>query len=241
MAGPATIDRAEFLAHRWRYEAGQHVTILGRTGSGKTWLAYQLLARTAHPRLPAINLIMKPRDDTAAKFGADNGFRRVFAWPPVAAPLRSRPAGWNVWPRHQFDPDIDDRILWTTFRAAILDSYRRGNRILFADEVAGLQELRHPDENRGLKRELETVWARGRSMGTGVWAASQRPSWISSLAYSSADHLFLFYEPDARHRKRFDEIGGTDAKMISDVTANLHQHHAFYIRRSDQRHCVITP
>ncbi len=79
-------------------------------------------------------------------------------------------------------------------------------------------------------------------MGTGVWAASQRPAWISPLAYSSADHLFLAYEPDARTRQRFDEIGGIDdPRLVKDTTARLPLHHFLYIRREDQRRCIVGP
>ena len=59
-----SFPRDDFLSRRWRYRAGEHVTILGPTGSGKTYLGYQLLEKVATPKLPGIVLVMKPRDAT---------------------------------------------------------------------------------------------------------------------------------------------------------------------------------
>lgn len=243
----ATFSREEFLTRRWRYEPGQHVTILGRTGSGKTMLAHQLLARTARPELPVINLVAKPRDATALKFTRDNGLRTARSWPPLPR-LGAAGNGWTVWPNHVFIPDDDDRAHWEIFQAAILDAYKRGphgrirGRMVYIPDVTTLtRQLHHPEERRTLSREVETVWSKGRSMGCGLWADDQRPAWLSTLAYSSADHLFLAYEPDARYRKRFDEIGGVDPKEVSETVFRLPRFHFLYIRRADQARCVIQP
>lgn len=230
------VDRDEFLASRWAYRAGEHVTILGPTDSGKTHLAYQLLARSATPRLPALVLVMKPRDPVVRDFTRDMGFTTTTAWPPPPHRLWWRkPPGYTVWPRHTFDPERDDQLLETVFRAAVTDSYKRGNRIIFADEMAGLvADLK-------MERQMNGVWTRGRTMGCGVWAASQRPAHIPQHAYNAASHLFLFHDPDARARDRYAEIGGIDPNEVKAVTANLPEYHCLYIRRKGQVRCVIGP
>ena len=230
-----TIPRDEFLAQRWRYRAGEHVTILGPTDCGKTHLAFQLLGATARPGLPAMNLVMKPRDDTVVSWGRTLGFRRHVDWPPPFNPLRRNPSGWNVWPKHTFNPAYDDWVLENVFRRSILDSYKRGQRIIFADEAAGLVN----DLNLG--RELKAVWMRGRSMGTGMWASSQRPVEIPLHAYSQAAHLFLAYDPDKRTRDRYDEIGGIDPKVVAGAVLKLPKWHFLYLRRDGQRIAVIEP
>lgn len=230
-----TIPRNEFLTQRFSYHTGEHVTVLGPTGSGKTHLAYQLLAAAARPSRPALILVMKPRDRTATDWSQTLGMRTVRTWPIPRVPFRAPPAGWTVWPRHTFDPEVDDAHLHSVFRAAILDSYKRGSRIIFADEVAGLAaEL-------GLQRELKAVWMRGRSMGTGMWAASQRPVDVPLHAYSQAEHLFLANEPDLRGRQRYDEIGGLDPGLIRDRVARLNEFEFLYIRRTGRRICVVGP
>lgn len=228
------MSREEFLTEGWEYETGQHVTIIGPTGSGKTWLAYQLLDETCTPEVPGLVLVMKPRDGTVTKWSKSAGFVIVRNWPVGMSPFRpKRPRGYVLWPRHSFDPDRDFNTQYTIFRRAILDSYKKGDRILFGDEVFSLaEELKLSDE-------LVTVWSKGRSMGCGLWVATQKPTHIPLWAYSQAEHLFLHNDPDARARKRFDEIGGVDPKVVDLTVQSLAKHEWLYIRRTDGAMCIV--
>lgn len=233
MTTPIRLERVEFLTDFWDYRAGHMVTILGPTGCGKTVWSYQLLDAACSEKLPAVSLVMKPKDVEAARWNKALGLRTVRQWPPLPSIWKPRkPRGWCLWPKHTFDPDKDDELLYREFRKAILDSYRRGNRILFGDEVYGLCEL-------GLEKELKAVWSRGRAMGTGLWAASQRPSHIPLLAYSSAEHLFLFRDPDKRTRDRFKEIGGVDPDIVGSAVFSLAPYECLYIKRTGGEMCII--
>lgn len=230
--GVVTFERDEFLKNRWRYRPGEHVTILGPTGSGKTWLTHQLLEYTAKPTLPVITLAMKPRDATTEKFTKLLNFRKVTSWPPMPNPFRARPAGYTLWPKHTFDPDTDDENLYRHFRSAILDSYKRGDRIIYGDELLGLTDL-------GLEREMRAIWTRGRSMGTAMWGSTQKPTHIPLWAYNQAEHLFLAYDPDRRSQDRFDEIGGVDPGLIRSTVNRLDKHQFVYVRRDGPAICII--
>ena len=155
----AKFTRDEFLNSRWQYKAGEHVTMIAPTQHGKTTLAFQLIEQSATQKVPAVTLVMKPRDRTVTKWQKRLGHRLVRNWPPFRTPWGQVPTGYMLWPRHTFDPDQDDSVMYTQFRRCILDSYKKGNRILYGDEIYGLaQEL-------GLTRELVAVWTRGASMG----------------------------------------------------------------------------
>lgn len=238
MARVASFPREEFIRSRFRYRPGEHVTFLGPTGAGKTTLAMQLLDAVARPELPAVNLVMKPRDETARKFTKTAGFKTVRGWPAVKVPFVQKPRGYTVWPKHAFDPDIDDPRHSELFRRVILDSYKRGDRILFGDELYSLaNEL-------GLARPLVTVWTKGRSMDCGLWGASQRPTHIPLWAYSQAHHLFLHHDPDERARDRYKEIGGVNPDLVKEILARLPKFHWLYLRRDDgagARLCVVEP
>jgi energy-coupling factor transporter ATP-binding protein EcfA2 len=224
-----TISRQEFLTDRWDYRAGGHVTILGPTDCGKTTLAYQLLDGAKLPKVKGIILVMKPRDETAKAWSRALNYRIVRSWPP----LRPSETGWTLWPRHSFNIERDDTLLRTEFQKALQEAYRKGNRIVFADEVYGLvAEL-------GLTTELRAIWTRGRSMGTGLWAASQRPTHIPTWAYDQAAHLFLFHDPDKRCRERFSEIGGVNPHIVADTVLRLEQYQCLYIRRRGNVMCII--
>lgn len=227
------LDRAEFIDERFRYRPGEHVSFIGPTGSGKTHLAYQLLDSVASPQLPAVVLVIKPRDATADKWNKKLGFKRVRHWPPAPPLMGAKPRGWTLWPRHTFDPDADEALLHSQMRRAILDSYKKGDRILLADEAYSLSEELH------LKKELITVWSKGRSMGCGLWAATQKPTHVPLWLYNQAEHLFLANDPDKRSRDRFSEIGGIDPDLVRDAVQQLGKHQWLYIRRDGPAVCVV--
>jgi hypothetical protein len=115
----------------------------------------------------------------------------------------------------------------------MLDCYKRGNRIVFCDEAYGLSN------ELGLNRELVTLWTRGRSMRTGIWAASQKPTHIPLHAYNQAEHLFLANDPDKRARDRFSEIGGVDPDLLKATVPQLEKHEWLYVRRDGPVMCVV--
>lgn len=225
--------RDVFLDQVWDYEPGEHVTILGKTGSGKTYLAQQLLQRTASPELPAVCLVLKARDKTVDQWRKKVEYKKVTFWSqPVTKWHPKQPDGYVVWPRHSFKTGIDDLNHYRVFEHAIMDNYRRGGRIIFADEATGLQRI-------GLTPEMETVWERGRAHEAGLWVTSQRPTFISSHAYTQASHVFLGMIKDKRARDRFGEISGLDRNLVSQVVGSLADKEWLYIRQEDSTMCII--
>jgi energy-coupling factor transporter ATP-binding protein EcfA2 len=230
----SSFTREEFLARRFRYKPGEHVTFVGPTQNGKTTLAFALLERVLRPpKHQAVALVMKPRDGRASQLIKHAEFRMVRRWPPPPRPWES-PPGWALWPKATGEIRRDNVLLEEQFRHAINDNYSRGDRILFADETYGLTRL-------GLGEELDAVWTRGSGMGAALWAASQRPRGISLNAYSQAEHVFLSFTPDKQDRDRYAEIGGVDPDVVKSVTAQLDSYHWLYVRRTGRVMCVVEP
>lgn len=232
--GILRIPRDSFIADRWDYKPGEHVSWIGYTGSGKTTFMRQLLRVSATPKLPAVVLAVKPRDENMVKLGREVTLKTTRSWPPVSIGWEGRHNGYVLWPRHTFDPDVDEAAHRKVFRTAILDSYRRGKRILVADECLTItQELNLP-------RELVTVWTKGRVMKCGLWAGTQKPSHVPLWMYSQAQHLFVTADPDRRARKRLAEIGGgIDPALIEECMRHLGPYEWIYVRPKDRRVCIV--
>lgn len=233
------LDREDFVDNYWDYRSGEHVTFIGRTGSGKTTLANQLLAATAHPKLPAAVLVMKPRDLTVKAFQKTTGYVKVASWPPVRSLWRpAKPSGYIVWPRHNFrDPVATNYNHAELFAKVMMDCYKRGNYIVFGDELYSLSE------ELKLDPELICLWTKGRSMGTGLWGATQKPTHVPLWAYNQASHMFLAFEHEKRARDRFGEIGGVDPDLVKRAVLTLDDHEWLYIHQKGRSSevCIIGP
>lgn len=234
---PPEIPVDEFVTQWWQYGKGEHVSLFGPTGVGKTTLAFKLMtvARHDHPVLRAVALVMKPDkgprykgrnatgDETIQRLTKAYGGRTTRVWPPLSMPWHREPTLWAYWPRHDDDPDIVSAQQSVLFRRCIVGEYRTGASILFADEVMSLnEELRLGDT-------LNIVWTKGRSMECGLWGATQRPAFVPRNMYSQASHLFLWSENDHEARKRYGEIGRVNPKRITAILDRLTKFQCLYL------------
>lgn len=200
--------RASFLQ-------GQHVTIVGTTGSGKTTLARQLL-----PIRDYVTVMATKARDTSLytplermgyvvtdTFDADDTDEpRVIFRPKLDAPTRTA---------------RDEQA--EAFREALIDVFNTGGWAIYADEV------RYLTQYLGLATEMELLWLQGRSLGVSLIVSTQRPVSIPLLAFDQADHLFLFRNTDRQNVQRMSEFTGADVDLARYVIPRLPLHEALYV------------
>lgn len=196
---------------RMEWQQGEHVTLVGTTGQGKTTL-------TEHLLLPKRDYVMvlrtKRRDSSLDSFPnfhkaeiPQTWMKRVMVTPP--------------WPKEAERLFAAQR---TVFKRALNDAYRSGGWCIVADEV------RYLTDQLKLKSLMELLWLQGRSLGVSIVASTQRPRHIPLEAYDMATHLFFWRETDKANVARVAEIsGGIDTNAIMDRLPHLPQYQFLYV------------
>lgn len=200
---------------RLRWSQGEHVTLLGPTGTGKTTLALDLLDE----RKWVVVFGTKPRDRTLDKLVSDRGYHVIREWPPPPAPHGDRVILW---------PDMRDMAgiyqQQEQFAEAMGSIYRRGAWCVYLDE------LRYLTETLKLAAYAEMLWQQGRSLGVSVVAGTQRPARVPLTAYDQATHLFLWRDSDKRNLDRLADLSGDlDRDLIRRVVLGLEDHECCYV------------
>lgn len=208
-----------FLA-QFLFLQGEHVTLIGPTGCGKTTAALSVLPRRKYRCVIAT----KPRDPLINELRRE-GYGVVRSWPPP-----DYLTSVVFWP--QISKLGDTSTQRREIQAMLARTYRQGGWCLYADE------LRYLTQTLGLRRECEQVWLQGRSLKLSFVVATQRPSWVPLEAFDQATHLFLWRETDRRNLARLGDIGGVDTDLIRYVVPNLPKHDFLYINTRDGSLCV---
>jgi hypothetical protein len=112
----------------------------------------------------------------------------------------------------------------------MFECYAGGNVTVYIDESYGVT-----DPGSKPSRNLTSLWTRGRELGVGAWASSQRPSWVPLFEISEADHLFTFRLSLEEDRRRIAAFVGPEAlDVIHDVNGVLYS-------RAEWEHPVYIP
>jgi hypothetical protein len=208
------IDWDEFLAG-FEFEQGQHVTMVGATGSGKTTLALKLLEY----REFMIVLATKNRDESLYPKLRSKGYVLTDQADP----------DWHQTPKVIFRPKLESpsgeakEQQKEAFQRILVNVFNEGGWSLYGDEI------RYLSDNLGLRVELETLWLQGRSNGTSIIVATQRPVSIPVIAFESATHLFLFRMTDQANIQRASEFGGADTDLIRHTLPRLPRYEVLYV------------
>lgn len=223
-----TLDAVPYMdwdafTERFAFRQGEHVTLVGGTGSGKTTLARELIL---------------PRRDYVGVFATKKKDPSLYA--PLIAAGYVLTDDWDPYdeeiPKVIYKPSISGvgkggrQGQADAFRDSLDEVFEAGNWCCYFDEVAYLTE------NLKLATELETLWMQGRSLGISMVAATQRPVKIPLIAYE-ANHLFLWRFTDKRNVDTISEFTGSNINVARQVIPRLPRHEALYINTVTDEIC----
>lgn len=203
----------------WVWEQGEHITLVGPTGSGKTTLETAILPRRDY----VVFLSTKRKDDTQERL-AGMGYKVIHSpaelHPDVAPLAILRPP----WPDN-VNAKALKKIHADIFGEALMRVFREGHWTVVMDEA------RYLTQDLGLSDEAQLLWLQGRSLKISVVAGTQRPRWIPLEAYDQATHLFFWKDRDRQNIDRVSEMAGLSRREVQEIVPRLDRHEMLYASR----------
>jgi len=230
------------------YQHGQHLTILGPTGRGKSQLCYQLLDVVIDEDHPVVSLHgkIRGRDPVVGKAGKALHLRDVDHLPSRSRMYYDRKRHWRgyiICPlRKPTDSARERELLHTAFKDAVNRNYQTTKR----NTITHINEAHQAQADLKLKEDIEAPLMRG-GPDNAVWHEGQRGAYLSYHTYNAPEHIFIFYDPDKANRKRYADLGCADPDEVYWITSNLKTAKArdgrtisqcLYVRRSGGMYVV---
>lgn len=199
---------------RFVWRQGEHMTLAGGTGSGKTTFARQLLPRRRYVAV----LGTKARSSSLYGPLERMGFVVRSKWDP-------RP---EEEPKVIFKPPLiggaagkaDQR---EAFRSMLTDVFEEGNWCIYLDEA------RYITAFLGLQTEMELLWEQGRELGISVVIGTQRPVKIPVIAWE-AQHLFVWRFAEKRDVDTISDFTGTLFPVVRQTIPRLPKHEVLHVQ-----------
>jgi len=184
---------------------GEHITVIGDTGTGKSYLVSKLVRM----RRFVVVFKTKPDPDDSTKW---RGFYRARRADAMADIHHERIL---LVPEYRHQP----REGYKSMEFA----WRHGGWTFVVDELLYAERL-------GLRDSVERLLTQGRSKAISTVVGMQRPAWTTRFAISQSTHLFTF-RLEGRDIKT---VADATTPRIVDVIGNLSGYDFAYFNRRDR-------
>lgn len=229
---------------------GEHVVIVGPTGTGKTHIALEL----AELRDYKLFVACKPKDPLIRELQAHGYFvTGKLDIPYIESPPGSRnivPAYKSVvyWPRlseqavRRMKPNqllgAEKAMQKPAVSSAIGYVRKNGGWCLIMDEATWVCR------DLGLQRDVDSALFSFRTLDASLILCGQRPAWMGQYAMSQPTHIFLFQTSHKDDIKALGDISGVNYQRVINTVPNLDHraHEALYINaRTREMYRTIAP
>jgi hypothetical protein len=200
------------------WEQGQHLALIGPTGTGKTTMAERLLSSRRYV------IVLRVKSDTLAW----RSFRMIHRASEMDTAKPNRDGSIRLL----LHPGEADRA--EQFRLAMRKAFNQGGWTVYFDELYEMQLL-------GLEPESIRLYSEGRSERVTVVGGMQRPSWIgrglARWAISQPVHRIVFQPGDDVDARTLRDLLGRD--FVADMEG-LRRFQALYRNQITGRTQVVT-
>lgn len=211
--------RTDFLE---KFEPGQHLAVIGPTGSGKTTFAVNILEAFFDLGASEVMLANKGRDPLLRHLES-GGWARISAWPPNFEERQKRKI--LLWP--PYGRASQAKANAHIFVNALDYILMEGGWVVYIDEV------RYFIEQLGMRSLVDEYWNGARSADITVVAGSQGTTWINKTMIRQESWLILFKPRSIDESKEYADAAG-DRDVAADLDA-LGPHEFLMIHTPDGR------
>lgn len=231
-AAPRLEWPAMFSYLQREFQQGDHVAIIGPTGTGKTHMALEIaeirtyvLVVACKPRDPLVTDTMKrgywhvPGNKLEIPY-ADGVplHKRVVYWPRLSKAVSDKMPAHR---RLKAERDLQKPLVG----GALGYVRSNGHWALVLDEGTWICR------DLNLQREVDSALFQFRTLNASMIVLGQRPAWMGRYVLSQPTHLFLFNTNDTNDKKALGDIGGVDTKLVQHLVGQLDKngHECLYI------------
>lgn len=206
-----TIPYNQFLLLlKSKWKGGEHIGVIGPTGSGKSWALADILALRKH----VVVVATKAKDKTLDE--RYKAFTKRSSWP----------ADYNekkilFWKKPKRLGDFREQQI--AIYELMDDVYRRGGYTISFDDLYYVSETLH------LKRALQMLYTQVRSGNASIVANMQRPAWVPLEAVSQVTYLLVFRIHDRVDIDRIAEGMGLDRKTLAGQVSELQKYEFLFL------------
>lgn len=189
------------------WKQGEHIALVGDTGSGKTFLLARLLEYRDY------TIVLRTKDDTI-KFP---GHKRI-----------TKASGITLQPEAQSGHFLLD----PPYAQQAIEGYRLFERAWAEGGwTIAIDELWYVEQELRLQRSVNRLLTQGRSLALTIICGMQRPAQISRFTLSQATHLFAF----ASEGRDIQTLAEAFTPRLKEVMPRLRRHEFAYYYRPERK------